>query len=237
MVFTAQESFALGVNVSQTVVFNGANHTVYEEGDSNWGENTTLYLIAIASGCLQKTGGTFTLTADVDFGANYGLKSTYYKSRHANPASTGQVRLGNTESISWRNAANSANLSLLVNSSNLLEYNGTVLGNSIATVTGTRAAPSAIVAGTGVAFSGSQGRALWFIEGSGGAVDISANPQVVAGSTVGQELRLIGRNDTNTVQFDDGNGLSLNGTCILGEDNVLDLVWDGTNWVETNRSN
>jgi hypothetical protein len=76
---------------------------------------------------------------------------------------------------------------------------------------------------------------MWFIEGSGGAVDVSANPQIAAGNTVGQELILIGRNDTNTVLFEDGTGLSLNGPFDMGADNVLTLVWDTSVWVEVSR--
>lgn len=72
---------------------------------------------------MQKAGGTFTLTADVDFGATYGLKSVYFKSRNT-PSTAGIVRLGNNESVGWRNAANSANLELKVNASNKLEFDG-----------------------------------------------------------------------------------------------------------------
>lgn len=104
------------------------------------------------------------------------------------------------------------------------------------TITGTRAAPSSIVAGTGIAFTGTFAENIWFIQGSGGAVNITANPQIVAGTNVGQRLTLIGRSDTNTVQFDDGTGLSINGSCILGEDQVLKLMWDGTNWIEIGRT-
>ncbi len=110
--------------MSSTITFNGVSYSVPATGDENWSDSLTLYLIAIASGALQKTGGTFTLTAETDFGATYGIKSTYYKSRATNPSSTGIVRLGNTESISWRNAANSADYALKVNASNILEYNG-----------------------------------------------------------------------------------------------------------------
>jgi hypothetical protein len=103
-------------------------------------------------------------------------------------------------------------------------------------VTGTRAAPSAIVAGTGVAYvEGTYARQLWFIEGSGGAVDVSANPQIAAAATVGRELTLIGRSDTNTVLLEDGTGLSLNGAFEMGANNVLNLVWDGSVWVEMSR--
>lgn len=116
--------------MSTTITFNGTSYSVPATGDENWSDNLSAYLIAIASGALQKTGGTFTLTAETDFGATYGLKSTYYKSRATNPSSTGIVRLGNTESIAWRNAANSADYALKVNASNQLEYNGTVLAST-----------------------------------------------------------------------------------------------------------
>jgi hypothetical protein len=60
----------------------------------------------------------------VDFGATYGLKSTYFKSRTSNAASAGILRFANNEGASWRNAANSADLALKVNASNVLEFNG-----------------------------------------------------------------------------------------------------------------
>lgn len=106
---------------------------------------------------------------------------------------------------------------------------------SLPDVTGTRASPSLIVAGTGIAFTGVFGRNLWFVAGSGSAVDISASPQIVAGTNIGQELTLIGRSATDTVQLDDGNGLSMNGTAILGLNDSITFYWDGTSWVEINR--
>lgn len=74
---------------------------------------------------LQKAGGLFQLLAELDFGTAFGVKSIYYKSRATNPASAGQIRLGNTEVVSWRNAANSANIDLTVNASNRLAF-GTI---------------------------------------------------------------------------------------------------------------
>lgn len=106
-----------------TVSVNGSNHTIPTTNERGWGSAVTAWIQAISSNTLQPSGGTFTLGADVDFGASFGLKSAYYKSRALNPATTGIVRLGNTETISWRNAANSANLSLTANASNRLQYN------------------------------------------------------------------------------------------------------------------
>lgn len=113
--------------MSTNVLFNGTTYIVPAVGEDNWGTNVSNYLIAIAAGALQKTGGSFTLTAEVDFGASYGLKSTYFKTRTSTPATAGILRLANNEGIQWRNAGNSANLTLLVNASNQLTYEGSVL--------------------------------------------------------------------------------------------------------------
>lgn len=111
--------------MSLNVTFNGSNYIIPETGETGWGGNTTSYLVAIAAGALQKTGGSFTLSAETDFGASFGLKSLYYKSRSTNIATAGILRLNNnSDSINWRNAANSADLPLAVDSSNRLTFNG-----------------------------------------------------------------------------------------------------------------
>jgi len=104
--------------------------------------------------------------------------------------------------------------------------------------TGTRAAPSNIVAGTGIAYveDANSPRQIWYIQGNGGAVDITANPQIDApASLINQELVLIGRSDTNTVLIEDGNGLDLNGSYTMGASDMITLLFDGTNWVEMSR--
>lgn len=106
------------------------------DGDSNWGPDLTNYLIAIASHSLQKTGGTFTLTAEANFGTSFGLKAQYIKSQGTNPSSTGVLRLANTESLSWRNAANTADLALTVNASNVLQFNSSSLLDATSGVDG-----------------------------------------------------------------------------------------------------
>lgn len=110
--------------MSTSVTFNGVSYTVPAVGDASWGTNVSNYLIAIATGCLQKTGGAFTLSQEVNFGATYGLKVSYLKTQTVNPSATGIVRLGNTDIIGWRNAANSADLALTVNASNQLTFAG-----------------------------------------------------------------------------------------------------------------
>lgn len=119
------------------------NSTSYDWPDINeedWGTVVNAWALAVSNSTLQKSGGSFTLTAEVDLGATYGLKSAYIKSRGSNPASAGVVRLANTENISWRNAANDGDLSLTVNASDELEFNGETIpaGDSLVTLTGTQ---------------------------------------------------------------------------------------------------
>lgn len=134
--------------MSLNVTFNGSNFIIPETGEVGWGGNTTSYLVAIAAGALQKTGGSFTLSAELDFGASFGIKSLYYKSRSANIAAAGILRLNNnSDSISWRNAANSADLALFPNASNLLTFNGsTIYTIGAGTITNADISPSAAIA-------------------------------------------------------------------------------------------
>jgi hypothetical protein len=89
-----------------------------------WGQQVTNYLIAVASGALSKAGGNFTLTADVNFGASYGLVSSYFKSRSSNIAASGVLRLANTDKVAFRNNANGADLELGVSTSDRLQFGG-----------------------------------------------------------------------------------------------------------------
>lgn len=111
--------------MSVIVTWNGTNFIIPQTNEVGWGTNLTDYLVSLPAGALQKTGGSFTLSAETDFGASFGLKSLYYKSRSSNISSTGILRLNNnSDAISWRNFANSGDLALLVNASNQLTFNG-----------------------------------------------------------------------------------------------------------------
>jgi hypothetical protein len=106
---------------------------------------------------------------------------------------------------------------------------------------GSRGTPRDVVAGTGITSGASHMSTtavsqVVFIQGSGGAVNISANPQIEAHTVVGSRMVLNGRSDTNTVTLETGDGLDLNGDAIMGASHVLELVWDGTNWLEMNRN-
>lgn len=117
--------------MSTTVTVNGTSYAVPAEGDSSWATDVSNLLIALATSTkvLQTSSSTFTLTTDVNFGATYGPVATYYKSRGTNPASAGVFRLANAENISWRNAANSADLSLKLSASDWLQFNSVNLAD------------------------------------------------------------------------------------------------------------
>jgi hypothetical protein len=104
--------------------------------DEGWGGDATNWALAITQNTLQKTGGLFALTAPLDFGPNYGIKSIYYSSRSASPAATGQVRLANNESINFRNSGNSGDLAFGPGSSDAIpQWNGIDLVNLSTTQT------------------------------------------------------------------------------------------------------
>lgn len=117
---------------SVTVTVNGSNHTIPQTNERGWGNAVTAWIQSISQYTLQPTGGTFSLTADVDFGSSYGLKSSYLSTRTANPSSAGLLRLAKTDYIGWRNNANSSNLLLAIDSNDNLTFNGSVLATASA---------------------------------------------------------------------------------------------------------
>ncbi len=132
-----------------SISFNGVVYSIPETGDESWGESLTSFFTAIPQGALQKIGGAFTLTADVNFGANFGLLSRYFSTRSTSPSTAGIFRLSLADTIGWRNNANSANLLLGINASDELVFNGTsVISNAITALTGdvTATGPGSVAA-------------------------------------------------------------------------------------------
>lgn len=107
----------------QTVSFAGSNYNIPNtRGDRPW-SGLSDFVIAAAAKAINTAGGSFTLLADINFGATFGLVSTYYKSRTANVASAGQLRLASADTIKWRNNANGADIALSKNTSDELLWN------------------------------------------------------------------------------------------------------------------
>lgn len=105
---------------------------------------------------------------------------------------------------------------------------------SAISILGSRAVPEQISA-AGIITIPSGDNKTMYIEGLGGDVDITANPQIAPGTVDGQQLELCGRNNTKKVLLQNGNGLSLNGPINMGEDYSITLKWDLVNWRETGR--
>lgn len=123
----------------QTVTWAGSSYNIpNQRGDTPW-SGLSDFAIAVAAKGLNTGGGNFTLLADVNTGATFGFVSAYFKSRTANIATAGVLRLAKTDVIDWRNNANGANLPLGINVSDQLTFNSVILATAAATLTASRA--------------------------------------------------------------------------------------------------
>lgn len=93
------------------------------------------------------------------------------------------------------------------------------------------------IAAAGTVTVSSNQRMLKFIEGDGSATTADTTTPIENGSTDGQELKLVGLSDTNTVTITNSGNVSLNGDITFNANTVLDLFWsdDQTKWIETTR--
>jgi len=75
------------------------------------------------------------------------------------------------------------------------------------------------------------------IQGDGGPITITANPQIVAGVN-GQIVYIEGKSNTNTVTIQSGNGVHLHGKAIIGEHDMLVLHYEAgdSEWQEVTRN-
>jgi len=100
---------------------------------------------------LGVSGGTQTHTANGNLSVTGTVTGTSFISATANPASTGSVRLANTEGLFFRNVGNTADISLVLNNANTLFLDGTTFAveNSTASATvGTRVVHNDNTSGT-----------------------------------------------------------------------------------------
>lgn len=77
------------------------------------------------------------------------------------------------------------------------------------------------------------------VQGTPGAVTLSAATPIAAGAFNGQLLLLTGAHAANTVTIQTGGNVDLNGDITLGLGQSVMLVWNSTRsaWEELNRSN
>ncbi len=91
---------------------------------------------------------------------------------------------------------------------------------------------------SGLTYTHSAGTVLQYrkVTTASGEVTVTNNPQISAGTTEGYRLVLVGTSDTNYPIFSHGNGLVLNGECMLKNGSILELVWMSSSWMEVSRN-
>ena len=107
---------------------------------------------------------------------------------------------------------------------------------------GSKSSPIVVQPSSGISPVGGDPLQTWFIRSPGGALVVTRSPQIAAGSSVGQVMKIKAVDGANYLVFQDGNGLSLDGIWpVTGqpadvvEDSSIELTWDGTNWSEDSR--
>ncbi|WP_300747609.1 hypothetical protein [Pseudomonas sp.] len=145
------------------VNYRGTNYNVPEPSNS-WTQSLTNLLVSLATTAISAG-----LTSDADFGVLFGVASIYFRSKSANPATAGVVRLAATDQIDWRNQANNANLPLGIDVGNALTFNGvnvtgkpalganTAAGQSIPNSTTTRVVFGTVEYDTDTAYNSATG--------------------------------------------------------------------------------
>ena len=112
--------------------------------------------------------------------------------------------------------------------STTLEVDGTVSYEPSAT--------TSITAAGGITVT----KGIMRVAGDGGAIDITADPQIVDGQE-GQIVYIQGDNNTNTVKLDDGTGLALTSgiSFTMGVGDIIALTFDVGDdvWYEISRAN
>lgn len=116
--------------MSVNVTFNNQAYVIPEARETGWAAQVTSWIQAVSQAALSRAGGSFPLTAEVDFGASFGVRATNFKSRASDVATTGQFRLGYQDQIGFRNATNTGNNVLGVNAANELTWNGNAISLS-----------------------------------------------------------------------------------------------------------
>lgn len=116
-------------------------------------------------------------------------------------------------------------------------------GNYTITIFGSVAAPRTIAAATGFTFALSDmsitaSEQVIFTSSAltAGEVTVTANPQIQAGTVLGQKMTLVGVSNADYIVLSTGSGLVLNGDWKSTSGSVLDLRWNGTAWFETTRN-
>jgi hypothetical protein len=92
----------------------------------------------------------------------------------------------------------------------------------------------------GIITTSASQRILKYVQGSGGPVTADTSTPIEDGTIDGQELRLVGLSDDDTVEILNGGNVELNGAnMVFYKNSSFDFMWNDTDskWIETSRSN
>jgi hypothetical protein len=113
---------------------NGNVYNFPQEGDVGYAGQVTAWAEALTEGALQ-LGGTYALLSELTF-TGFGVDAPYFESGTANPATAGVLRLAKSDSIAWRNNANSGNVLLYHDNTNDDLYSANAAGTVFTQLTG-----------------------------------------------------------------------------------------------------
>lgn len=200
--------------------YRGTNYNVPEPSNS-WTQSLTNLIVALATTAISAG-----IASDADFGALFGVAAIYFRSKTANPATAGVVRLAAVDSIDWRNQANSSNLALGPNVADQLSWNSVNFAKTRAVVAysasmtfdASAADQFVITATTGVAFT----------------INAPTNP------TTGQRFTLRIRNTSGgalgVATFNAVFKLAAWAQPATANSRAIVFEYDGTNWIEALRT-
>lgn len=110
-----------------------------------------------------------------------------------------------------------------------------IVAPNVTAISGTFASPNVISAVGGISILSGKQKQIIFIKSNGGAVLISANPQISVGTVAGQEIVIYGTDDTDIIGLSDGTGIKTTGIPTLASRTNITFIWDGSIWCETSR--
>lgn len=142
-----------------------------------------------------------------------------------------------------------SNLTILDKASVILIYDNNATrwqvvggsGGGTVTLYGSTGSPRSVVSATGITSGASHmstsvsDQVIFVVASTAGENDISANPQIEAGTVVGQKMTIVGTSDDDFIKLEDGTGLSLAGPWYSYDKKSLDVWWNGTVWTERSR--
>lgn len=97
--------------MSYTLTIDGTSYPLPAQSERNWSAQVNTFFTAVSTKLLQRSGGSFPLSADVDFGTAAGILLSYLKSKTStNLPSAGFLRLDKADRVIFRNILNSADI-------------------------------------------------------------------------------------------------------------------------------